>query len=184
MQLFGIRGENYETKIGFQLWVPMVVEKRNPPKKTHIFCLVCFGFLDAWWILCTSEFLKDSKEDVFSYGHTKCNRDLLVGSATAHPQEQLGKEAFGGSLSLHTNARKRWLKIMGNGHHLPKHQRGRTCLFRSKTAMKTGRDWLKISEGFPWLLYVSNREIHAKQLLAISWIYKKTTSHPMNSSLL
>lgn len=33
---------------------------------------------------------------------------------------------------------------------------------------ETGRHWLKILEGFQRLLHVSDREIHTKQLLAIS----------------
>lgn len=84
---------------GWELWnknrIPVMGDygcwKRNPPKKNIYFFFVCFGFLDALWILCTSEFLKDFKEDVFSDGHTKCKLDLLVGSATAHPQEQIGE---------------------------------------------------------------------------------------------
>lgn len=96
---------------GWELWnknrIPVMGDYgcwKTNPQKTYIFvCLFRFfkrlvNFVHQW-------ILKDSKEDVFSDGHTKCKLDLLVGSATTH-KSKLGKEAFGGSLSLHTCSKR------------------------------------------------------------------------------
>ena len=185
MQLYGIRGENSWNKNripvtgDYGCW-----KKKSTRKQTFFVCLfVCFGFLDALWILCTSEFWKIPRRMYFSYGHTKCKLDLLVGSATAH-KSNWGRRHLVGPYPQNTCSKEVAQNHEKWSSSSLSHQRGRTCLFRSDAAMKPGRDWLKISDKFRWLLHVSDREIHAKQLLAISRNFKKAASHPMNSSLL
>ena len=131
---------------------------------------------------------------VLSYGHTKCNLDLLLGSTTNHPRGQGRRHLVGiwghmvitwHSLSLPTCPKRHmtWLKIINSQRwplHLPKHQRGRTCLFRSSSGIF--KQVVFLVEGFFWwefqrLLLVFDPKIHTTQLLPISFHENPHGSH-------
>lgn len=142
MQLYGIRGENSWNKNripvtgDYGCW-----KKKSTRKQTFFVCLfVCFGFLDALWILCTSEFWKIPRRMYFSYGHTKCKLDLLVGSATAH-KSNWGRRHLVGPYPQNTCSKEVAQNHEKCSSFSLSHQRGRTCLFRSERGYET-RSWL------------------------------------------